>query len=341
MAIRDGHHYAIEILRADGTEAGQRAASVDWAPAREWVRWLALRRGVAPAEALLAEARIGAVWAADLGAPYLAGVTVEALGAGGVPEVLPIEYFSDAAQAIAREMVGEGRLENGETFRYRPMAFARAEEVPPVRHSSAKAPPIVIGTGALREVADPVVAEGDQDPDDARVLIPAEVLEETAALTLAHAGVETGGILIGHLQRDETAAELYLEVTAQIPARHTEGSLTKLTFTPETWSDARAAIALRRRGEIQLGTWHSHPVKAMCQCPEEKRRNGCPLGRGFFSADDRVLHRTVFSRAFNVGLVVSDIRDAPPSFALFGWRRGLIERRGFHRIGAMSDAVVG
>lgn len=341
MPIRDGHHYAIQILRADGTEAGQHPASVDWAPAREWVRWLALRRGAPPAEALLAEARIEALWASDLGAPFIAGVVVAAVGAGDVEAVLPIEYFGDAAQTIARDMVADKRLDDGEVFRYRPMAFAQAEPAAVATHSSAKAPDIVVLAGSPAPAADRSISEGDQDPDDARVLIPAEVLEETAELTLEHSGVETGGILIGHLRRDQSSNEVYLDVTAQIPARHTEGSATKLTFTPETWSDVRAAIALRRRGEIQLGSWHSHPVKAMCQCPPEKRPNGCPLGRGFFSADDKVLHRTVFSRAFNVGLVVSDIHDAPPAFALFGWRRGLIERRGFHRIGAMSDAIAG
>lgn len=341
MLTKDGFHYAIQILRADGTGAGQQAAPVDWAPAREWVRWLAVRRGIAPAEAFLAEARIDPVWAADRGAPFLAGVAVEALGANGGEAVLPIEYFGDAAQTIARAMVAEERLADGEVFRYLPLAFAQADEAPGAKHSSAKAPDIAIAAGLPAEVADRASLEGEHDPDDARVLIPDEVLEEAAELTLAHSGVETGGVLIGRLRRDDPFADVYLEVTAQIPARHTEGSVTKLTFTPETWSDVRAAIALRRQGEIQLGSWHSHPVKAMCRCPEEKRPNGCPLGRGFFSADDRVLHRTVFSRAFNVGLVVSDIHDAPPTFALFGWRRGLIERRGFHRIGAWSDANAG
>ena len=341
MTIRDGLQYAIQILRADGAEAGQQAACVDWVPAQEWVRWLALRAGAAPAAAFLAEARIEAVWAADLGAPYVAGVFVEALGPGGVGADLPIEYFEGAAQTIARAMVAEGRLDNGEVFRYRPMAFAQADDAPAVKHSSAKAPDIAIAAGSLAEASAGAFLEGEHDPDDARVLIPGDVLEETAALTLEHSGVETGGVLIGHLRRDKPSADIYLDVTAQIPARHTDGSVTKLTFTPETWSDVRAAITLRRQGEIQLGSWHSHPVKAMCQCPEEKRPNGCPLGRGFFSADDKVLHRTVFSRAFNVGLVVSDIHDAPPTYALFGWRRGTIERRGFHRIGAMSDANVG
>jgi hypothetical protein len=343
VTSRGGYRYALEVHRADGSTVDQRPAQLDWGPAVEWGRWQLVRRGWPVADALLADVVIRPVWSAA-GAPYVGGVEILAPPATGAADdrldVVPIEYFGDAANALARILVGEGQLTDGELFRYLPLAFADGEPIgPPATRVVRTAPRIDVVPGGLAEALAGGTAEGGQDDIDAPVLIPDEVLAECAALTLEHSGVETGGVLIGRLTQDRASAKIYLEVTAQVAARHTEASATKLTFTPETWSDVRAAIALRGLGEIQLGSWHSHPVKVMCTCPEEKRRAGCPLGLGFFSADDRVLHRTVFSRAFNVALVVSDVHEGPPTFALFGWRRGVIERRGFHRIGAMSHAT--
>ena len=340
MTARDGYRYLIQILRSDTTTAGQHPARVDWGPAQEWARWSALREGLSPPEAFLADVRVAPAWSDRVGAPYLVGVDVSTMALPAVTSRLPIEYFADAAGVIATAMVGEGRLEDGEVYRYLPMAYADPAPPRPSGRSNARAPRIPVEDGSLAAFGEGALLEGEHDLADAPVVMPAHVLAETAALTLEHPGVETGGVLIGHLRRDPPSLQIYLEVTAQVPARHTDASATKLTFTPETWTAVRAAIALRGQGEIQLGSWHSHPVKVMCQCPEEKRRDGCPLGRGFFSADDRVLHRTVFGRAFNVALVVSDVHHGPPTFAMFGWRRGMIERRGFHRAGALHHAAL-
>ena len=136
------------------------------------------------------------------------------------------------------------------------------------------------------------------------------MIEETVELMVRAGGKETGGILIGHLHRDPGRRQLFLEVTAQIPAQHAEQELARLTFTPETWTAVDAALALRGKGEIQLGWWHSHPASHWCDdCPPETRRRcksaGAPSG-DFFSAHDVALHRTVFPRAYSIALVLSD-----------------------------------
>ena len=160
------------------------------------------------------------------------------------------------------------------------------------------------------------------------MFLPREVLEQTAALTAEHPGRETGGILIGCLRRDAAAARLYLEITAQIPARHTEATSAKLTFTPATWTDVQSALTLRNRDEAMLGWWHSHPVREWCKdCAPEKQAQ-CVLARGFLSEDDRRLHRTVFPRAYSVALVVNDL-ESGPTWSLFGWSRGVIASRDF------------
>jgi hypothetical protein len=149
---------------------------------------------------------------------------------------------------------------------------------------------------------------------------------------------ETGGILIGHLHRDAEAAELFVEITAQIPVAHAPAAVNKLTFTPETWTAAQNAVDLRRNQELFQGWWHSHPVHEWCKnCPPE-RKAACPLAKGFLSGDDCQLHRTVFPKAFTTAMVVSDVaEDRDVVHTLFGWRRGAIERRSYHITGETGE----
>jgi hypothetical protein len=49
----------------------------------------------------------------------------------------------------------------------------------------------------------------------------------------------------------------------------------------------------------------------------------------FLSEDDRLLHRTIFPRAYGLALVVNDVSFSDPTHSLFGWRNGLIELRDY------------
>jgi hypothetical protein len=94
------------------------------------------------------------------------------------------------------------------------------------------------------------------------------------------------GVLRMH--RDPALPEIFAEVSAQVPAEHTQGTVAKLTFTAETWSAAHAAIHLRNQQEVYLGYWHSHPVREWCksrECSPEKQKT-CHLAKDFFSEDD-------------------------------------------------------
>ena len=61
---------------------------------------------------------------------------------------------------------------------------------------------------------------------------------------------------------------------------------------------------------------------------------------GFLSADDRALHRAVFPRAYSLALVVTDAGRGDPTFALFGWREGVLERRGFGAVPCDGDRAL-
>jgi len=170
---------------------------------------------------------------------------------------------------------------------------------------------------------------GRRHESDLRVFLPGAVLRETMLASREAGSSEIGGILIGNFFRDPESRELYLEVTAQIPARHAGSSLTRLTFTPETWTAVQAAIDLRRRGETWLGWWHSHSfMKKVCDTCEKKGK-GCSSHAAFLSEQDLHLHRTVFSGAHHLALVLSDSPCSGFIWALFGWREGMVTLRGF------------
>ena len=330
--------YAMQVVREDGSAVGQVPVEVDWEPAREWMRFLALRRGQPPAEAFALDCAIEPLWHAERGQPYLAGLRarVAADGFGELRHDFTSAYFGRPCRSASTRLVTEGALKDGERFRCLPVAFPRDDEpagaAPALRLNVRPAAPAVpVEPRCLGDLLRCSVAHGSAgDGDDIPVFVPRTVLEEAGALAGAAEAKETGGILVGHLHRDEGTTGLFSEVTAQIPATHAEADCAKLSFTAQVWTDVRAALALRNRGEIMLGWWHSHPVREWCKdCPEENRRR-CAMAAGFFSDHDRALHRTVFPRAYSLGLVVNDVAVDAPTFSLFGWRSGLIETRDFH-----------
>jgi proteasome lid subunit RPN8/RPN11 len=164
------------------------------------------------------------------------------------------------------------------------------------------------------------------------VFLPRRVLDEAVASARRAGDVETGGVLVGRLRRDGASAPpgLFVEITAQVPAPHTRAESTRLTFTAETWAAVQAAITLRRRGEVMLGWWHSHPdFCRLRHCPEE-RRAACPGAAPFFSPEDVHLHATCFPSAYQVALLVSDSTPDGMTWSLFGWAQGMVTARGFH-----------
>ena len=166
---------------------------------------------------------------------------------------------------------------------------------------------------------------GDEVPG----IRPRRVLQESTRLTEGAGAAETGGVLLGHIHEDPNTTELFLRVTAQVPARRAEQALTKLTFTPQVWSDVDAALRLRNEDEIYLGWWHSHPARQWCKdCPVENRKR-CKLSGEFFSSDDAALHQCVFPHAYSIALVISDSYAHGLTWPLFGWSRGIVAQRGY------------
>jgi proteasome lid subunit RPN8/RPN11 len=331
----NGYRYVIELFREDDSPLGQASVKVDWGPAEEWAKFQMMRRGLPGSNEAGRISSIDPIWLRDVGEPYLEGFRVNvATDDGEVATDFSTSYFKGLAAQAANHFIEKGRLETGARFRYLAAAFRQQEDESKGSRfqftTEEVTRPIAIKDSPLSESVARSVPHGTSFAGDVMVFVPQRVLDEAATLSREAGAKETGGILIGHLRRDSTVPDIFLEVAAQIHARHTEADLTRLTFTAETWTEVQAAIDLRRRNEIMLGWWHSHPVREWCKDCAPERQQVCKMSNDFFSAHDHALHRTVFPSAYSVALVANDLPSGDVTFSAFGWRDGLIESRGFH-----------
>ncbi|MEK6324274.1 MAG: Mov34/MPN/PAD-1 family protein [Acidobacteriota bacterium] len=331
------YRYVIELFREDDSPLGQASVKIDWGPAEEWARFEALRRGPLGSNETGRVRSIEPLWLRGVGEPYLEGFRVNVIAREGeVATDFSSSYFKGLASQASSHFIEKGRLETGERFRYLAAAF-REQTVQPNGSrfqftTEEVARPVAIKASSLAEAVAEAVPHGTICAGDVSVFVPQCVLDEAATLSREAGAKETGGILIGHLHRDATVPDVFVEVTAQIHARHTEADLTKLTFTAQTWTEVQGAIDLRRRGEIMLGWWHSHPVREWCKDCSAERQQVCKMAGDFFSAHDHALHRTVFPGGYSIALVANDLPSGEVTFSAFGWRDALIESRGFHVI---------
>ena len=340
--VNSPYAYQLALYTADWVALGRAILRVDWEPAREWTRFTAVRSGRLPATAVDLEAAVAPIWHPRAGEPYVRGFRVAAaFDRCTVEHVFDAGYFAGLAERALETLAKRKGVETLDTAHYITTAYPAPGTASPAARpmfvACETAPDLTLQNGSLDEITARATPDGEATPGDVPVFLPERVLDELAELTGAAGERETGGILIGHLRRDSGRREVFTEVTAQIPARHTEASSTRLTFTAETWTEVRSALALRGRGEVMLGWWHSHPVEAWRKGCQAADGPACQAGAGFLSLDDRALHRAVFPRAYSLALVVSNTGPGRPAFALFGWREGVIARRGFSTLDTTPD----
>lgn len=331
------YRWAMEILRRDGTRVGQKVVSPDFAPVIECARLSYLRRhGPAAAADYDRPVEIDPAWSDKLGEPYVAGLRT--IVAGEPVEELPgAVMFKASAVEASTEFVKSGELEADSTFLYLVTAYSdEAPPSPPTRERfqlSSLPVPVPISNGFWP-------SEARDNVRDIGVILPRHLLDEIVDLTVAKRGVETGGVLLGHLKWDHQLRELFIETTEQIHARSAVGDEKRLQFTADCWAEVRSALALRQRGESIIGWWHSHPARNWCaECPRE-RQEDCSLQNGFLSDHDKTLHRTIFPRAFTVALVATDSALGDVQFAMFGWKRGVLTKRAYNVIGGNSRSQI-
>ncbi|MGP8251892.1 MAG: Mov34/MPN/PAD-1 family protein [Terracidiphilus sp.] len=337
MTLTLPYRFAVAMFGEDGAELGTIPARRDWEPAVEWTRLCHQRRGELALDGN-GGASVLPLWEESLGEPYCRGYRVEIAGNGGLPvsSDFPITDFQDFASVAAALFVERKVLREGELYRY----LVVAQPAPPEAAGGGglqvtnASPRIPAREASLMSFLARATPHGEAHAIDMPVFVSGRVLAEAEEQTRAREGAETGGILIGLLWRDSSEGELFAEITAQIPAEHTASTNVKLTFTPQTWAAADAALRLRGRGEIYLGYWHSHPVREWCKgrsCTLEAQKN-CRFAKDFFSADDEAVMRAVFPRAYSVAIVANDTAFTDLTFSMFGNRQGITRPRGFYMI---------
>lgn len=340
---KHSYRWAIQYSKQDGQPLGAIAVSPDWAPAREWARLEGIRAGSLPAVTGLPTADVEPVWDRESGPPYVESLRVRMATARGdtlLSSEIPVRYLESLARARSSRWVEEKSLAVGELFRHRVCAY-RCDSEPRSHTDRADeltveelARPLPLQAGALESFLEGSEPCGAIEPADLPVFVPEQVIEEACAIAARSEDCEAGGVLVGALRRSPARSELFVEVTAQIPARHTAAQRTSFTFTPDIWSAAETALRLRARGEQTMGWWHSHPF--FCRgCPDERRRL-CAWSSPCFSGTDVHLYRSCFPSAYQVALLIS-LLDGGPVPALFGWQRGLVAERGYHLLHSPSE----
>lgn len=339
--------YAIDFFTTAGEPLGSVPVEPDWEPALEWAQFLGVRQQKLRTIGPNGNGRIEPVWDSSLGKPTLQEVRVQFPPRDGNEEVstrIPITYFSRLAEEASRRLVESGQLQGGDRFRFKVSAYpVRPEggvsggESPETLSVEEVGQELPLDSQPLERFLASSTPHGDGvAAHDVEVFIPQRVLAESVAIAREAKNVETGGVLIGKLHRAASTGDVFVEVRAQVPALHATSSAAALTFTAETWSAVRAAMELRGDDELMLGWHHYHP-NFCADCPQETKER-CFVSKAFFSAADCHLHRTVFSRAYQVALLLSDHGEPELGRNLFGWRQGSIVPRGFRVLDDMHSS---
>ena len=344
LSHADGsHRYAIDYMRQDGTPLGAVPIIPDFQTARDWTYFMGVRRGQLPGVSAEANGVVSPLWCDERGEPYCRGFRVETTNADGSQTVrcdFPKTYFKSLAEKGSWEWVAKGELDVGERYAYQVCAYPVASRIPETSALEAQTEQpggfeievvperIPLVKSRLDAFTERATAEGPQTDGDMPVFFAQSVVDEACALAREAGENETGGILVGQIHQDPSKPEVFIEVVAQLPAQYAEATTSSFSFTHETWSAADVAIALRGRGELILGWWHSHPRFCNPECPESRWKN-CLLASPFFSGDDIHLHRVCFPQPYQVALLISDLPASGPTPALFGWRAGTVSTRGY------------
>ena len=344
--MKQQHQFELTLSRRDGTplvsETGQPVGpipvKVDFDPAREWAKFEAMRARETDYQQANTDGPVP-IWDASRGAPYVRAFSVNVTSNGSRMAVeFPTTYFSATARALSSYFLQKGQLKAGEIFHYvvtsRPLEpVANPGQPGPSRLSvRRKTPPLDLRTDmTVDRMMDNAQPCGDPVDEDMPVFVAQAVLDEVARQTRHAGSLEAGEFLIGYLHRCLASGRVFLRITDQIPAEHTRQELVKLTFTAETFDAARQSLNDRGANELLAGWAHSHSwLQDTCKDCKKREQGECSAKADFFSEDDVHVHRTAFLKAFSVALVASNSPCSGLTWAMYGWKLGMIRRRGFY-----------
>ncbi|HZI18329.1 MAG TPA: Mov34/MPN/PAD-1 family protein [Pyrinomonadaceae bacterium] len=144
----------------------------------------------------------------------------------------------------------------------------------------------------------------ERRPGDCEVAVLQSAYQRVVEHLSADTSREHGGLLLGYELRAQGRPPTVV-VTHSLPAKHTRGTPTSLTFTTETWEDfERQTDQLGDLGLQRVGWYHSHPNLSV-----------------FLSGHDLDVC-TNFPRPTHVALVVDPVKDNGGFFVRGAGREG-------------------
>ncbi|MBN2329698.1 MAG: hypothetical protein JXR73_21330 [Candidatus Omnitrophica bacterium] len=330
--IENHYDYCVEIhSKEDGLIAKCRM-NIDWAPAVEDALWRGICLGVLDAFHPDGDIAIEPSFDPELQAPYIAGFSIR-LPIANHPFSVEFnsQYFWMQLYPLTSLLHQQNQSGDKNAYYYQFFAMKKSSFVETETKSSIKIKAlepafsmISIDLQSYREKSESV----DNPQKEFPVFIRRTVLDECIEQSKEAGSLEIGGVLLGSVGKDKD--ETFLEITHQIPVQ-SPGTLNKLEFKPETWEYMRWKVQQRGVQGDWIGWWHTHSyLKDVCHKCEKYKTNSCHAGSLFFSTDDYAVQRTVFPRAYSVALVIGESPCAGLQYGLWGWRKGLMERRGFY-----------
>lgn len=194
------------------------------------------------------------------------------------------------------------------------------EQAPP--EGKATHPPL--GLDSLPERRPPSLTEtcilhGSQ-PDQIRIIVGQTALRQIADHSISNLSTELGGALLGRAYRHQ--GDLFVEVSAVLPAQNQDHGPIHFTFTADSWAQFQRDRTAHYPDLDIVGWFHTHPGLGV-----------------FYSSDDVVVHSAAFTLPWHVGLVVDPVRHEA---CFFGWVDGVLAPLpGFYELmDQQKDSVV-
>ena len=208
MALMFPFRFAVAMFREDGASLGTVPVNRDWEPEYEWTRFYYQRKGELALDGN-GNASVLPLWEYTLGEPYCRGYRVQIAQPGRFPVAadFPKTNLRIIASRTASQLVAQNDLRGGDPYSYKVVAHPAPQEEPQSSGLSVanKSPGMPVQDGSLDTFLNRAQPSGVIDADDMPVFVRRHVLDEAAAFTHAHEGIEVGGILIGKLWRDVLA----------------------------------------------------------------------------------------------------------------------------------------
>ncbi|MDQ3021230.1 MAG: LysM peptidoglycan-binding domain-containing protein [Bacteroidota bacterium] len=98
----------------------------------------------------------------------------------------------------------------------------------------------------------------EEDPSNLKIYIEQETLENIEEYLSSDQNNELGGVLVGEVCINSDS-NTFILIENLITAKHTNSSLSRLTFTHETWNYINQILERQFSGKKILGWFHSHP----------------------------------------------------------------------------------